>query len=42
MPPPTTVNLAAARLKGDFDVDRLLSELAVLEETQWESQRTYG
>lgn len=38
----TTGNLAAARLKGDFDVDRLLSELAVLERTQWAAQRTYG
>ncbi|MER7575820.1 aspartyl/asparaginyl beta-hydroxylase domain-containing protein [Streptomyces sp. NPDC126514] len=35
-------NLSAARLKGDFDVERLLAELAVLERTQWAAQRTYG
>ncbi|EGX58014.1 Aspartyl/Asparaginyl beta-hydroxylase [Streptomyces zinciresistens K42] len=34
--------LSAARLKGDFDVERLLAELAVLERTQWAAQRTYG
>src|SRR5262245_12848364 len=33
---------AAAQLKGDYDVDRLVAELRELEATQWAAQRTYG
>jgi aspartate beta-hydroxylase len=38
----TTGDRTAARLKGNFDVDRLLTELAVLERAQWAPQQTFG
>lgn len=38
----TSGTFAAAQLKGEYDVDRLLAELHELERTQWANQRTYG
>ena len=37
-----TSNLTAARLRSDFDINRLLAELALLERANWAAQRTYG